>query len=269
MTEVSPSPNVTQTAEFIPSEDDYALTVASLNQLGIQGTTRQPIPEYGELKEALDVATSRYLSEQAARGDQPELTFNVPIGRDRSLTKFLAGLGMKRTIWNEIWLDRNHNHDMSRSKLTPVYRLNDTTDPRNRSSKANEHDEAGLVYTGQYASHQHRLMKDESAAAACAGVRMRPDTISQYIVALNKRRLAGLTDWPLLDEWTATCFPQYSKVRLQTGRYERAYIPQVSVSKDRDNGDTTLILGGLRTDSHYGRRGVRRGVVVNLPKQNN
>ncbi len=253
-------------ASFTPSEDDYLLTVAALSDLGIRNTRRAPhtIPELEEIE--LSPASQSFLSAEAARGDVPELTIHLPL-RDR-IFGLRAGLRplliyfdkkqqrptyVNKDLW-DTYDAADHNRDRGRpgAKMTPVFALNDTTDPRDRNRPANDYNEPGLVYTGMTAEDQRRALAAEKQTAA-GGVNIRALGVSEYIVLDAKRRITGN---PPLDSFTRTHTRFVQFLGKEIGKDGHVVVP------DANSPYTALSLGASCADVSEDNIGARRALEV-------
>ena len=245
---------VAQTAEFSLDRNDFDLTVAALSDLGVKSTKKQPIPEFEEVVAGVKPVVT-YLGEHVGRGDQPELTFRVPLAGRYNFVKLIDYFDMGQeydtAIWHALW-DRltsaDHNHGVT--DLSAAVMLNDTTDPADRTRPANGYNEAGLVYVNQTVPQQRTSLETEQGEAAKSGVQLDPAGITEYVVVQAKRRLAGR---PLLDKPTVTRFPQYPDKKIGGD----VVVPDAYVD-DYDR----LYLDGSYVGYGWDRAGVRREVRV-------
>jgi hypothetical protein len=245
---------VAESTIFTLERDDYDLTVAALGDLGIKDTRKQKrIPEFEEVAAAFGpVAT--YLGEHVGRGDQPELTFHVPLAGRYDLYKLIENFDRRQeydtSIWRALWdTFSNNDHNHGEPNLSAGILLNDTTDPADRTRPANGYDEAGLVYVSQTVPQQRNSLKAEQEGEANQeGVDLNAADVTEYVVAQAKRRQAGR---PLLDRPTVTRFPQYPDKNIDG----YTVVPDARVG-DRDQ----LYLGGSDVDDGWDNNGVRRVV---------
>jgi hypothetical protein len=247
---------VAQTAEFTLARDDYDLTVTALGDLGVKNTRKnKKIPEFDEVAAAFSPATATYLGEHVERGDQPELTFHVPLAARYDMYKvvenFDRGQQYDTSIWRALWDNfSNNDHNQGETNLSAAVLLNDTTKPKDREQPANEYNEAGLVHANHTVPEQRSAIKREQGAAKAAGVELNPISVTQYLVTQAKRRQAGQ---PLLDRPTVTRFVQYPDKNIGG----IVCVPNADV-----RGDDRLRLNGSRVGDQWGYDGVRRVVRV-------
>ena len=260
---------VAESTVFTLDRDDYDLTVTALGDLGVKNTRKQqPIPEFEEVAEAVKPVAS-YLGGHVERGDQPELTFHIPVAkhsdRTNGLYKLIKGFDKGQeydtSIWSELW-DRLGNNHLKRysSETNPKASilLNDTTDPADRTRPANGYGEAGLVYISQTVPEQKKSLnteQDEEANKDGVHLNLEFADITEYLVTQAKRSQAGL---PLLDKPTVTRFPQYT----EPGKDGFDLGGDVCVPDAGVDGDDRLRLRGSDVGGAWGSGGVRRVVRV-------
>ena len=251
---------VAESTVFTLDRDDYDLTVTALGDLGVKNTRKNKlIPDFEEVAAAFSPSTATYLGEHVARGDQPELTFHVPVAQRgaQSLTARISKFDEKQQYSTYTWdallgaySSTDHNVARPKSGLTAGVLLNDTTKPKDREQPANEYNEAGLVHANHTVPEQRAAIEREQDAAKEAGVELNPANITEYLVTQAKRRQAGL---PLLDKPTVTRFVQYPDKNIDG----HSVVPSAYV-----DGGGRLRLGGAYVDVAWDHRGVRRVVRV-------
>jgi hypothetical protein len=251
---------VPPSVEFTLVKDDYDLTVSALGDLGVKNTRKnQLIPSFEEVAAAFSPSTATYLGEHVERGDQPELTFHIPVAQRgaQSLAARISKFDEKQQYSTYIWDDllgayssTDHNIARPKSGLTAGVLLNDTTKPKDREQPANEYNEAGLVHANHTVPEQRAAIEREQDAAKEAGVELNPANITEYLVTQAKRRQAGL---PLLDRRTVTRFTQYPDKKIDGD----SFVPVACVD---DSGQ--LSLSGSVVGFAWGDSGVRRVVRV-------
>jgi hypothetical protein len=246
-------------AEFTLDRDDYELTVAAVRKLGAKDSRHHPIPWYEELAGSIGLETAAYLGQHVARGDRPELTLHRPFTKQVTVDRFLElfnGVAPKQgkvypaTIWDRLFRSYSlDEHNNGQTNMLAGLALNDTTDPADRRQAANSRDEPGLVYTGRNTPEQLAAFRKEQRAAAGIGVKLDPETVSQYFVLQTKRLLAGL---PPLDQETFTSFLQYDDREIDGNNYQPGA---------RWTGKLPGIYGSRIGDSSEGS-GARRVIVL-------
>jgi hypothetical protein len=251
---------VPTTVEFSLAKDDYDLTVTALGDLGVKNSRKnQLIPDFEEVAAAFSPSTATYLGEHVERGDQPELTFHIPVAQrgPHSLSAKIGKFDEKQPYATYTWGDlldsyssTDHNIARPKSGLTAGVLLNDTTKPKDREQPANEYNEAGLVHANHTVPEQRAAIEREQDAAKDAGVELSPANITEYLVTQAKRRQAGL---PLLDKRTVTRFTQYPDKNIDGN----SLVPDADVL---DRG--RLGLRGSRVGIAWAGDGVRRVVRV-------
>jgi hypothetical protein len=249
---------VAESTVFSLDRDDYDLTVAALGDLGVKNNRKREVPEFEEVA-VTTYPLATYLGAHVARGDQPELTFQVPAtkgsvrsnGLYKLIESFDKGQEYGTYVWRELW-DRLGDADLrgGEAALSAGILLNDTTKPSDRTQPANGYDEAGLVHANHTVPEQRAAIEKEKSTAKQAGVNLDPIAITEYLVTQAKRRRAGL---PLLDKPTVTRFVQYPEQNIVGGVYVLGAIV---------DGDSRLDLGGSSVDDTWGGYGVRRVVRV-------
>ena len=241
---------------FALDRDDYDLTVTALGDLGVKDTSKIGVPGFEEVGSTLGDPTAAFLGQHVERGDKPELTIHIPLSRRGfSLSKLVAAFDAKQeygtSVWEELWGSYTPDtHNGQRGNGTAHVLLNDSRNPADTHEKANEYDEAGLVYVNQTVPQQRESLSDEAQIAADHGVVLSPISFTEYMVVQAKRRQAGL---PLLDKPTVTRFTQYPDKKIGG----RVYVPFADV---RDRGQ--LRLYGSDVGSLWDNYGVRRVVRV-------